>query len=911
MQKIFNVVIAILLGFPGLAQNKNVKGVVSDTLAGKVVESAVILFITEDSTINTFTRTNHRGEFNISVPAHKYTILINYPKFANYAALVDLTQNDTLDLGTIGITRESALLEEIIIRGRQAVRVRGDTTEFVADSFLVQEGATAEELLAKLPGFQVDNSGKIKVQGKIVQKVLVDGEEFFGDDPTIATQNLSAKSIDKVQVYNSLSTQQQITGLASNNESKIVNIKLKDSYKKGGFGKVNIGSDLKKYLDSKFILNHFINKRKTSVFATKSNVSTGSLNFDDQNKVGFEPDPEYDEVSGSSNYTFNFNEFDYLSQGGLPDSYSAGALFLNKWNMDKQNANTSYRFNSLRNSNVISTLTQNILPDGITYSDRAEQIEGLSQQHLISAKYEWRPDSLASFKFVTSDSHKNAEKNSQASSNYRDKNDMIINTSNQTNDFNSNKQQTDNQLTYKQLFHKKNRLLLASLRFGLQDNHTEGLLNSTIKFLNSNVNNRDSTINQYKENLANTTAFGAKVTYSEPLSTKWNLILVYSLNTNYSTSNLATFNQSSNGKYEVIDSGYSNNFMANTIAHSSSLLFRYDEKKIKFTLGSGVSNINLKLLNAWTSEKVMYDFLNITPVLAIRIYPKPQKSININYNGSTLQPGIDQLQPIKNNNDPLNIFVGNPNLRVGFRHAINASYNFSKLVKQIYSNISAGYSLTNNAIANASTIDSAGRRTYSPVNVNGNKSWNLYWNYNKGQGNKKLQHSFQVYSTGGNSVIITNGIKGINFYLTTDCSYGISYNDFGKFSFSVRPKLGYNISMSRLLNNLNTRYFTYGANIDISKNFPFGIELRTNLSLDTRQKISAFDKDFKLVLWNASVAKSVFKNKTGRISFLGNDMLNQNKGYSRFINSNFISEQQFLRVSRYFMLRFEWSFNNN
>ena len=230
MQKLIAGLIAMCITCISLAQTATVKGTVTDTLGKKNLSNAVVFLLQKsDSTLYQFKRTGTRGEFNFpKVKPGAYVLLVTYPKFADFADEVQIHEGEN-NLKTIPLTLAAQLLDAVVIRTGGAIRIKGDTTEFVADSFKLHEGATVEELLRRLPGFQVNSKGEITAQGQRVGKVLVDGEEFFGDDPTMATQNISAKAVDKVQVYDTKTDQQNLTGISSGSEGKTVNIKLNSS----------------------------------------------------------------------------------------------------------------------------------------------------------------------------------------------------------------------------------------------------------------------------------------------------------------------------------------------------------------------------------------------------------------------------------------------------------------------------------------------------------------------------------------------------------------------------------------------------------------------------------------------------------------------------------------------------------
>ena len=892
------------------AQQFSIKGKVADTVEKKnLTNSSVALLNAKDTTLVKFTRSKSNGEFELNgIDSGKYLIMITFPKFADYVEKVEVLSLP-VDLGSISLTPVSILLKEVVIRSGQAIRIKGDTTEFTADSFAVKEGATVEDLLKKLPGFQVNSKGEITAQGQRVQKVLVDGEEFFGDDPTMATKNISAKAVDKVQVFDTKTEQQQLTGISTGNEGKTVNIKLKEDKKKGAFGKINLGTDFQNYLDSRALYNRFTGKKKVSAYITKTNINTGSLNWEDRQKLGLEEDYEYDEIGG---YYYSFgsgDEFNDWSLRGLPDAYTGGALFSNKWSEDRHNLNASYRFNRLGTTNVGSTTTQNILPQGITYSNRKVNSDGLNQQHAINGKYEWKIDSLASLKLTTVTQYKTTDLFSDTYSEYLDSARQFINNSFRKNQNATTRIQSDNQLLYKQMFNKKNRLLLATFRYGITDDEQQGTNTTTINYFRNASPDYTDTIDQQKMVDGTSTTLGTKITFSEPLSVKWNFVLDYSYNKNHSVSRRNTYEKAFNGKYEILNTAYSNNFDLNAFSHSSTATLRFIDKKIKFAFGSGISSVKLKLLNLDSNSTSTYNFLKIAPQAQFSYAFKQQTNLSLNYRGTTRQPTLSQLQPLRDNNDPLNEFTGNPNLKVGFNHNISMFFNQYKVLKQTGIWFSTSYNIQQNAITNYSVIDSQGKRTYSPVNVNGNRNWNIWGNWHKGNGEKKLRYGVRLGGNGGRNINFVNGAKSINTYTNLDFNLNLGMDVPDKFSFELGPRIGHNSSKSSLRSSINNNYFIYGGRVEGSVMLPGKFELSSDVNFDMRQRIEAYSTNTNIIIWNAGLDKKLFKDKSGKIGLYANDILNQNIGYTRTINSNFVSDETYLRISRYFLLRLEWTFN--
>jgi hypothetical protein len=897
-----------------------VKGKVADTLDKKNLQNAVVSFLKRsDSTLLYFTRTTKTGEFIIhNVVPEKYVLLVTFPGFADFADYIEVKDQPETDLGDIPLTLKAKLLDAVIIKSAGAVRIKGDTTEFVADSFKLKEGATVEDLLKRLPGFQVNSKGEITAQGQRVGKVLVDGEEFFGDDPTMATQNIGAKSVDKVQVYDTKSEQQNLTGISSGTETKTVNIKLKEDAKKGSFGKAYAGSDFSKLMDAKALYNQFVGKKKISFYGTKSDISTGSLNWEDRQKLGIEENYEYDEISG---YYYSFgssDEFNDWSLKGLPHSYTAGGLYANKWNADKNSINGSYRYNRLATNNEASTLTQNILSNSVTYRNKYQNTKGLVQQHAGNAKYEWKIDSLASLRFTTAGVYKTNDLLSNMNSEFLNSDHSYINKSTQIVNNETERKQIDNEIQYKQLFKKKNRILIATLRFGYINDNQNGIIQTHTDFYKSNVVDSSDIADQQKLMNGHSRTIGSKITFSEPLNSKWAVVLEYAHNENASVSHKNTYNKDNLGKYSIIDKVFSNNFDLDVYANSGTAILKYTTQKLRAAFGSGLSNAKLKLYNLDSNRRSNYNFLNLTPQASVGYSFKAQTRLSFNYRGTTRQPTIDQLQPIRDNQDRLNIFIGNPNLKVGFNHNLNASFNTYKVLSQKGFYLSLNYNIPVNAITFLNSVDiTKGQQTYMPINVNGNKNWSMYTQYFKDGGAKKWGYYISFNANGGlnNNYInqINNGsvqqVKNRTNYTYSNFNFIWRYFVEDKFNIDFGPQVGYNISKSSVQKTLNTNYWNYGGRISSTITLHKKFEISSDCNFDLRQQLDAFRGNPNQIIWNASVSKKMFKDNSGKIYLLANDMLDQRKGFNRNISNNFISEDRYSRLSRYFLLKFEWSFN--
>lgn len=913
MRNLLYAFLLICLSQTAFSQTSSIKGSTRDTLEKKNLSNAVIsLLRPADSVLVKYARTDTKGDFTIGgLDGGEYIMLVTFPKFADYSDKVSVPAGQQLNIGIVPLTPKNLLLQEVIVRANNTIKIKGDTTEFTADSFKVREGATVEELLKVIPGMQVNSKGEVTAQGKRVDKVLVDGEEFFGADPTIATQNIGAKAVDKVQVYDTKSEQDQLKGIgAAGDGNKTINIKLKESAKKGYFGKLEASSNFDDLHNAKVMFNKFKGNQKISVYGTKSDVNTGSLGWEDRNKMGIEEDYEYDEIGG---YYYSYgdgeNEFNDWNLRGLPTAHTAGALYGNKWNEDKQKLNLSYLYNRLGTTNTTTTLSQTLLEDTTFFNNSTSRSEGLSQQHSANGKYEWKPDSLTSFKYTVAGTYKLKDSYTDSYSEALDEDSLFVNTNNRLNQSNSTKKQLDNTLTYKQLFRKKNRQLMATFRLGLIEDESKALLNSTTRFYKNNVADSTDIIDQQKINTGNSTTYGTKITYNEPINNEWNLVMEYSFNKNNSTSHRNSFDKDVDGKYTDYNPSFSNNFDLDATSNSGTLTARYVGKKLRMVFGTGLSAIRLNMKNLDQNTRTTYNFTGFTPTAQFGYKLTNQSGFSLSYRGNTVQPTLNQLQPLPNNNDPLNIYTGNPDLKVGFNHNINIGYNDYKVLSGKYMYVNLGGTFNNNAITYFSSVDGFGKRTYYPVNVNGNYNYYLWSVWNSGQGDKKLSHEIQPGANGGRSVNFINGQRNINTFASLSLGYGIRYSVQDKYNFYIGPRIVRDLSKSSLRPTANNNYWSYNGRADAWLKLPWNLEISSDADFNIRQKTQAFNNNVNIIVWNAQLTKKFLKDKSLRLSAIAHDILNKNIGFDRTINSNFINEVRYDRLARYFLLQLSWTFN--
>src|SRR6187549_1370964 len=288
MRKLIYSLLLLFIASSAFSQTQTLKGTLKDTSENRVLANTVISILSKkDSVLVKFTRADKDGNFKIQgLKEGSYILMVTHPYMGDYFDNIEVKAAAPTDLGNVHLTPKSKLLSEVIVKSGTPIKIKGDTIVYTADSFKVRPGANVEELLRRLPGIQVDKDGKIIAMGERVTKVLVDGEEFFGTDPGIATKNLRADIVQEVQIFDKKSDQAEFTGIDDGVKNKTINIKLKEDKKKGLFGKVEVAKSISRYHQQQAMLNIFRNKRKFSVYGNWGNTGKIELSNAENDKYG-------------------------------------------------------------------------------------------------------------------------------------------------------------------------------------------------------------------------------------------------------------------------------------------------------------------------------------------------------------------------------------------------------------------------------------------------------------------------------------------------------------------------------------------------------------------------------------------------------------------------------------------------
>lgn len=906
--------------------NYEIKGVITDTAATyKMVNSTITILNAKDSTLVKYTRAATDGSFKVNPPkAGQFILLVSYPGYADY---VENFQLDSIkkshDFGFLNLILKSTLLNDVIIKGKiNAIKMKGDTTEFNAAAYVIQPNSKVEDLLKQLPGMTVDKDGKITAQGKTVKKVLVDGEEFFGDDPTLVTKNIRGDMVDKIQLYDKTSDQAAFTGIDDGEKEKTINIKLKEDKKQGYFGKIDAGAATDKYYQGQGMLNIFKGRKKFAAYSTIANTGKTGLGWGDSDKYGAS------NVQMDENGTFSFtmgNDNDGLDSfngqydgEGIPVTKNGGTHFSNKWNKDKESINANYKAGMIDVTGNKSSLTRQSIPE--TPTSKSMLINSVSGQtfdkHLFRQKldgtYTINLDSNATLKIAVDGTTKNNRSESDYHSNSMREDETPLNNSKRTLSNKGDQKDFNASALYTQKLKKKGRTFSLRVAQNVSESNNNGYLYSENQFFKATGDfDYENLVDQYKTSHTNTSIFNANATYTEPLSTTWSVLLNYGLNLSQGSSDKKSFNKDADGAYSQLDQEYSNNFDLDQVSNQGGAVFNYKNNKTTLNFGTKIADVNFKQLNGYTGETFKRSFINWRPQATFRYNFTAQKSFRLYYNGNTNQPSIDQLQPVKVNTDPLNINLGNPDLKPSFRNDLQVSYSSYKVMTNESIWLSANYSLTSNAISNRTITNDKGESTYQPINLDGKspKNYGLSFYYER-----KIK--FMDLTLGANGSLYGSTVYSIvnkDFNTTTNNNYNaqatISKRKEKKYDVYLSGGPTYSLAESSLPTLGNNSGWGANGNMNVNVYLPGKVEIGTDARYEYRAKTQSFNQTFERFIWNASMSRKFFKGENLKLSLSANDLLNQNTGFERSANNNIISEERYNTIKRYFMLSLIWDFN--
>ncbi len=909
------------LSLSSYSQNISVTGNIRDTTERKAIKNAVVALLTvKDSILYKFTRSAADGSFSLkNVQPGNYILMTTHPFYADLLDNVELKNADT-QLGTVNITSKSKLLQEVIIKTGSAIKIKGDTTIYTADSFKVSANANVEELLKKLPGIQVDKNGEIKAMGEKVEKVLVDGEEFFGDDPGMAVKNLRADAVKEVQVFDKKSEQAEFTGIDDGNTKKTINLKLKEDKKHGYFGKIDAAGGLLDTLDNRYntnlLFSSFKGKRKLTAFVLQGNTGQDGLSWQDNEKFGGESD----------NYTMSMSEdgdMMFMSRGNSGDdepyvdtengfikTTDAGLQYSNKWN-DKRTLNISPKYKNQVYDNRQTNFTQTQLGGDTVLNENSITNTHVNRyNYKTSASYDVKLDSNNTIKFTARANFYHTESSEQRNANTTGETGVLKNLSNRLLNTESDKQSYTGSVIFKHKFKKARRTISVNTDWNLLLNDGNSFLKSTNQgYFNGNLSNTQN-LNQLRATDRSTQNLTANIVYTEPLNKKYSLELSHRLTYNNGTNNQFTYSYSNlTGKYDLTVDSLSNQFKQVITINNPAARISYSNKKIKYNFGSGFGFTHFDLLDKTFDKDYIRNYINFFPAANFTYSYKANHSLRFNYSGSTRQPTLNQLQPLRNNNDYYNQTIGNPNLKPSFTNSFNLSHNTYNFLKEMWTYQSVNVRTVNNSITNNRIINAdSGKITTQPINTNGNISVSLYGGLGMKLKKPDLRIGLNPNINYSRFADVINSKSIFSETLNAGLSLYLSKSKDKKYDFSLSENFNHNRNTTSQ-NKKVKQFYTNNIRFDGTVYYKKVWSVSTDYNFFARQKTVDFQNNLTNQIWNARLQRT-FKKDEFTAYILVRDILNQNIGIERNFYSNTLSEQTNDRLKRYWMIGFTWNFKN-
>ncbi len=914
--KVFLLITAILISsiIANAQKDGSIKGIVRDSATGQpMADATVTILLAKDSSLVSFGRTNSAGFFSIpNIEYGNYRLLVTHVGYINISKTFSISAAlSEINFGTLMINNKSTMLQEVTVtQEKTPVVVRNDTLEYNAGSFKTKPNAVVEDLLKKLPGLQVDKDGKIKSNGEEVKKVLVDGKEFFGNDPKMATKNLPADAIDKVQVFDRKSDQSRFTGFDDGNSEKTINLTIKPEKKNGVFGKAVAGAGDKGLYEGNFNVNSFSGERQISAIGMMNNTNKQGFSFMDI--LNF--NGGLAGAGGRGGMQIDMNNTGLPIQGGnnnqgITTTKAGGLNYNNTWqkNLDVM---SSYFYNNMQTDKSEKVYQQWLLPGNNYNTTKDNNSNTANESHRFNISGDYKIDTANSLKIASSVNlqqsqyYINSKYNSVAADG-KLLNDGFANSFTTGNGYSWN-----NNALFRHRFPKKGRTFSANLSANLNNSKSNGgLLSQNNYYQPDGTLQQSDTINQINNQHGNSQSYGAVFSYTEPLSKKSLLEFNYNFNATFSASDKTTYDyDNASGGHNLVNNALSNNFLSDYIYHRPTINWRYQQKKYNFTIGGAVQQaaLNSDFHSMGKDSSLNRSFTNFLPNANAQYKINAYKNLRLLYNTFTRQPTITQLQPIADNTDPLNIKIGNPDLKQEYYHRLQAEYmSFDPYRHTSFFAFLTGV-VTNNKIVNADLLNAQGQRISRPVNANGvyNISLNTSWGFPVRKIKSKVNVNSSLAQSRNISFINTQKNNINNWNITEEVTWNYSYKEL--FDLSAGANVGYNDTKYSLQSQQNAQYWNQDYTFEVNFYLPKGFSFASDVNYIKKSGL-AEGYNQHAFLWNAGIAKQLFKNKKGELRLQAFDMLNQNIGINRNSNQNYIEDISYNVLKRYWLLSFTYN----
>ncbi|MBF8295612.1 MAG: TonB-dependent receptor [Bacteroidetes bacterium] len=954
MTKTLCIVLAsMLVSAMALAQHARLSATVIDLVSRAPMVSANVSLVSVSDTSNKrYASTNREGKFFFTdVAEGAYSLKISYVGFGELSRKVTVTGSG-VDLGILTLSQRSILMGEVVVTGDAPPIVQfGDTVQFNSKAFKMNVDASAEDLVSKLPGVTIENN-TVKAQGEDVAQILVDGKRFFGDDPMIALRNLPADVIERIQLYDKLSDQSELTGFNDGQTARTMNIITRPERRRAQFGRlVGAYGDEGKY-QAVGNLNFFSGTRRVTILTQSNNINQQNFSMQDflgamggggvfggggigaamrggpggggggQRGGGGAPGGALRGIVATGMAQAMQSNFSIGQQNGINTTHALGLNYSDTWQPGME-VEGNYFFNLTDNVRDQLTNRQYFLtPDTSQYYRQSNLSDGRNYNHRLNMRFDFAIDSVN--RIIVSP-RLNLQSNG-STSDYSGANTLMqtipISRSGTHNRTDVTGYTSNNSIVFRHKFDIPGRTLSIEANANLNNRNSDRYLESENSYYYGTRIQTDS-VDQLADTKTKGYTLSANIAYTEPLAVGALAQFNYSLSRSNNSTDKKSYNYDGiDGTYDLFVPSLSNEIVSGYLTQRGGvgLQYRVPDFDLNASIGfqSAALSADRTFPKSVSTEKT---FANVIPAVTMYFGPSRRNSIQVLYRTATSPPSISQLENTVNNSNPLFLSAGNPDLQQYYTHTVTTRYVTTNLqtMESFFAVISG--SVTNDYIGNALLLAARdtvleggivlkqGSQFSRPENLGTQRSLRglltygfpiklilSNFNINAGLSYNSTPSVLNSSRNTGNSYALSTGLSIVS-NISTELDFAISYN------------ANFNQLRNSIQSDNDNDYFSHNASFRFNWTFWEGFTIRTDVrnQLYTRSQ-TGYRQEY--TLWNVIIGKKFFSDNRAEISFQGFDLLNQNTNVNQTVTDTYIEEQQTKNLNRYFLLTFSYRLNN-
>lgn len=931
MGRLLTIAVIALLGATGLsASAATIRGRAIDSNDKSALAEATVRLLkaSKDSTFVAGTTAKSDGKFTFTgVGEGRYVLSISYIGYNTVNKRVNVSES-SVNVGDITLEESSILLKETTVVGvKTEIVVKEDTVEYNADSYKTQPNAVVEDLLKRLPGVEVDSEGKITAQGKEVTKILVDGKEFFADDPKVASKNIPVSMVDKLQVVDRKSDLARLTGVDDGEDETVINLTVKKGMNNGWFGTVTGGYGTDDRYTGSFMINRFSNGNQFTLLGGANNTNEMAVTD-----------------GGSSRFTR------FGGEDGINTSQSVGVNF-NVGNEEKFRVGGSVIYSHSDRDTKNNSNYQYLLSDGNTYNDSYSSARDKGHNVRGDFRLKWEIDSFNTLEFRPNFSF-NFSNSLKSDSSMTRNNALELQSRSLSSYVNEgDSYEFSGQLVYNHKFKSHpGRSYSAQLRYSFSDVTEKGSTTTTNRYYL--VEGEDEDINQIYDNHRWSNTVGWRLTWTEPLGNVKNArFLTFAYRGQYKFNNAdkyvydvsgsdvntlaaalsdGAFRQAIANKYtsyaltdynmlssilgyEIDESAFidslSSSYRNDYFTQSYQIGFKQVRKLYNLDVGFSVNSSMLKSKDFLNSARNIAErwTWNVAPYARVRMKFSNTRNLALDYRARYSEPSISQLQPVADVSNPLRIVVGNPDLKATFTQRFNLRFNDfdQEAQRSVMAMLGVNYS-TNSIVSKVSYDSETGGQTTTYENVNG--VWNAHA---MGMTSFPFHRKTWYFSVFGNlnyasNVGYNNDVFNRSGTFSFNIGPGISFRP-DNVELELRPTYNIQTTTNTTQTSNDLTIHTYGGMFNASYYTPFGVSVSTDLRYSATKGYSD-GYNTNQWLWNASLSYEFLKDKAATFAVKVFDILRQRQSVRRNVTANYIQDLETNTLSRYVMFTFTYKF---